>query len=269
MGAAEVGNRTLSGRTAIVTGSSSGIGLAIARHFADAGAKVMMNGIEDEAELEDLLANLDAEHGAAMAYTKADLSTPEGVKKLCNAGEDRFGPIDILVNNAGVQHVSPIEDFPAAKWEFILALNLSAAFYAIQQLFSSMKERGWGRIINIASIHGLVASPYKVAYIAAKHGIVGLTKTIALEGAESGVTCNAICPGYVYTPLVEKQIDDQAKAHGIPKENVVREIILERQPSKRFVETEEIAAMALLLAGPSGASFNGAAIPIDGAWIAQ
>ena len=269
MSAAENGNRPLSGRSAIVTGSSSGIGLAIAQCFATAGAKVMMNGIEDEADVADLMASLSAEHAEALAYTQADLSKPEGVSHLCRAAEEQFGPIDILVNNAGVQHVSPIEEFPPTKWEFILALNLSAAFYAIQQLFSSMKGRGWGRIINVASIHGLVASPYKVAYIAAKHGIVGLTKTIALEGAESGVTCNAICPGYVYTPLVEKQIDDQAKAHGIPKEDVVREIILERQPSKRFVETEEIAAMALLLAGPAGASINGAAIPIDGAWIAQ
>jgi 3-hydroxybutyrate dehydrogenase len=183
--------------------------------------------------------------------------------------QERFGRLDILVNNAGIQHVAPIEEFPIAKWDTILALNLSAAFHTIRASFAGMKARGWGRIINVASAHGLVASPFKSAYVTAKHGIIGLTKTAALEGAEHGVTANAICPGYVWTPLVEQQIDDQAKAHNLPRDRVIREVLLSKQPNKRFAESAEIGALAVFLAGDAAQSITGAALPVDGGWTAQ
>ncbi len=249
----------LAGKRALVTGSTSGIGLAIARALAAEGAEVVLNGFGETAEIEGLCNELRARHVAA------DLTSAAGVEELM-AGA---GPVDILVNNAGMQHVAPVEEFPPEKWDAIIALNLSATFHAMRAVLGAMKARRAGCIVNIASAHGLVASPFKSAYVAAKHGVVGLTKVAALEAAEHGVTCNAICPGYVMTPLVEKQIDDQARAHGIPRERVIRDVILAPQPSKRFVTVEEIGAMVVFLAGPNGASINGAALAMDGGWTAR
>ena len=197
------------------------------------------------------------------------MSQPQRVAEMIESAVDEFGRVDILVNNAGIQHVAPIETFPRDKWDAVLAINLSSAFHATQAVFAGMKAQGWGRIVNISSAHGLIASPFKAAYVAAKHGILGLTKVVALEGAEFGVTCNAVCPGYVWTPLVEQQIDDQAKSHGITREDVIRNVMLARQPNKRFVTVEEIGTMVLFLCGPGGQSITGAALPIDGGWISQ
>ncbi len=262
----------LEGRHALVTGSSSGIGYGMAAALAAAGAKVTLNGIEPEAEGEAAADSLARDAGVERSrvhYQMADLSKVEGVAKLVEAAEAKHGPVDILVNNAGVQFVSPVEDFPPERWQLIIDLNLSAAFHAIRLTFAGMKQRGYGRVINLASAHGLVASPYKSAYVSAKHGVLGLTKTIALEGAEHGVTCNAVCPGYVHTPLVDKQIGDQAKAHGISREDVVKKIMLDPQPTKEFVKVEEIGGFCVFLCGPAGASITGAALPIDGGWTAR
>ena len=259
----------LAGRAAIVTGSTSGIGLGIARALAAAGADVMLNGLGAAADVEQIRTSLAAECGVKVAYDGADMSNPNAVAALVANAQRAFGSVDILVNNAGIQHVAPVEDFPAAKWDAILAINLSAAFHAIKAALPGMKARGWGRIVNVASAHGLVASPFKAAYVAAKHGIVGLTKVVALEAAETGITVNAICPGYVWTPLVEKQIEDQAKSHGLPRERVVREVLLARQPNKRFATVEEIGALAVFLAGDSAASITGTALPVEGGWTAQ
>jgi 3-hydroxybutyrate dehydrogenase len=261
--------RSLADKTAIVTGSTSGIGLGIARALAEAGAKVMLNGFGEPAEIEGTRAKLAAETGVEVRYDGADMSKPAEVERLARRAEEAFGRIDILVNNAGIQHVAPVEEFPVAKWDAILAINLSSAFHLIRASFAGMKARKWGRIINVASAHGLVASPYKAAYVAAKHGIVGLTKVIALEGAEFGVTCNAICPGYVWTPLVEKQIEDQAKAHAIPRDQVIRDVLLKNQPTKKFATVEEMGALALFLAGDAAQSITGAALPVDGGWTAH
>jgi len=260
---------SLAGRVALVTGSSSGIGLGIARAFLQAGAKVMLNGIEPPERVEATRRSLLAAGAVAVGYTAADLASAEGVAALVRQAEADLGPIDVLVNNAGIQHVAPLESFPAAKWDQIVALNLSAAFHASQAVFAGMKARGFGRIVNVASAHGLVASPFKAAYVAAKHGLVGLTKVIALEGAEAGVTANALCPGYVWTPLVEKQIDDQARAHGIGREQVIREVFLKNQPSGRFATVEEMGALAVFLATPAAASITGVALPVDGGWTAH
>jgi 3-hydroxybutyrate dehydrogenase len=262
-------HRLLEGRAAIVTGSTSGIGLGIARAFADAGAKVVLNGFGDTGEIEKLRAALAGEFQTEVRFDGADMSKPEAIAAMVESASAAFGKVDILVNNAGIQFVSPLESFPAAKWDAILAINLSSAFHASRLVFAGMKARGWGRIINVASAHGLIASPFKSAYVAAKHGMVGLTKTIALEGAESGVTCNAICPGYVWTPLVEKQIDDQAKSHGIAREQVIRDVLLAQQPSKRFATAEEIGGLVAFLCGPAAASITGAALPVDGGWTAH
>jgi 3-hydroxybutyrate dehydrogenase len=261
--------RSLEGRAAIVTGSTSGIGLGIARAFAAAGASVMLNGLGDPAEIAGLRASLAEEFRTDVRYDAADMSKPEAIAAMVDSANAAFGNVDILVNNAGIQFVAPLESFPAAKWDQILAINLSAAFHASRLVFAGMKSRGWGRIINLASAHGLIASPFKSAYVAAKHGLVGLTKVIALEGAESGVTCNAICPGYVWTPLVEKQIDDQARSHGIPREQVIREILLAQQPNKRFATVGELGALAVFLAGDGAVSITGSALPIDGGWTAH
>jgi 3-hydroxybutyrate dehydrogenase len=261
--------RPLDGRAAIVTGSTSGIGLGIARALAGAGAKVMLNGFGEAAEIERLRAGLAAESGSEIRFDGADMSRPDAIAAMVESAAAAFGRIDILVNNAGIQFVAPLEQFPVAKWDAILAINLSAAFHASRLVFAGMKSRGWGRIINVASAHGLVASPFKSAYVAAKHGLVGLTKVTALEGAESGVTCNAICPGYVWTPLVEKQIDDQARSHGIPREQVIRDVLLAQQPSKRFATVEELGALAVFLGGEAGASITGTALPVDGGWTAH
>lgn len=256
----------LSGKTALVTGSTSGIGLAIARKLASKGAKVMLNGMGDAAEIEKLRADLAAEFGVEVAFNGADLTKVEAIEGLIAETTQKLGGPDILVNNAGIQYVSPIEDFPVDKWNAIIALNLSASFHTTRLSFKGMKERGWGRIVNIASAHALVASPFKAAYVAAKHGIAGLTKTVALEGAEHGVTCNAICPGYVLTPLVEKQIPDTAKARGLTEEQVIKDVLLAAQPTKKFVETDDIAELVVFLSSDAAKSITGALQSIDGGW---
>ncbi len=256
--------RSLAGRTALVTGSTSGIGLAIATELAAQGAAVTLNGIatpEHARKLQDDLSR----HGVPIVYDAADLREPAAIAAMI----ERAGPIDILVNNAGIQHVAPLEAFPEDRWNAIIAVNLSAVFHASKAVLPAMKQRGYGRIINIASAHGLVASPFKSAYVAAKHGVVGLTKVTALEAAEHGITCNAICPGYVWTPLVEQQVTDQAKAHGITEHEVTERIFLAGQPTKRFVQVSEIAAMVVYLCSPAAASVTGAALAIDGGWTAR
>jgi 3-hydroxybutyrate dehydrogenase len=259
----------LKGKSAVVTGSTSGIGLGIARALATQGANVMLNDFGDAQQIEQLRAQLAAEHGVQVLYSNADMSEPREIEVMIAAAERAFGAVDILVNNAGIQHVAPVDEFPPEKWDQIIAINLSSAFHTTRAALPGMKRRGWGRIVNIASAHGLVASPFKSAYIAAKHGIVGFTKTVALEVAKQGITCNAICPGYVLTPLVEKQIDDQAKTHGIPREEVVEKVMLERQPSKAFVKVEEVAALTVFLCSDGAASITGTPLSIDGGWVAQ
>ena len=261
--------RLLAGKTAIVTGSTSGIGLGIARSLAEAGANVVLNGLGRRAEIDQVRQELTDATGVTVTYDGADLSKPDDTAGLVTRTESAFGKVDILVNNAGIQHVAAIEDFPTAKWDAILALNLSAVFHATKAAFGGMKERKFGRIINVASAHGLVASPFKSAYVAAKHGVVGLTKVIALEGAEFNVTANAICPGYVWTPLVEAQIEAQAKTHMIPREQVIRDVLLAQQPNKRFATVEEMGALAVFLASDMAASITGTALPVDGGWTAH
>jgi len=260
----------LTGRVAVVTGSTSGIGLGIARALASAGADIVINGLGKPEDIDRVLAELETEHATSrIVYNGANLMKGEEAAGLVEQTIAEFGRVDILVNNAGIQHVSPIESFPPEKYEAIIALNLSAAWYTTRSAFGSMKENGFGRIINVASAHGLVASPFKSAYVAAKHGVVGLTKTIALEGAEHNVTCNAICPGYVWTPLVENQIDDTAKARGISRDEVIRNVLLAAQPNKRFAEVDELGALAVFLCGPGGRSITGTALPVDGGWTAH
>jgi 3-hydroxybutyrate dehydrogenase len=261
--------RSLEGRTALVTGSTSGIGLGIAEALAGEGANVVLNGFGDPQTIMRARDKLAMEHGVEVMFSGADLSDPDAIAEMMAYARDVLGPVDILVNNAGIQYVAPIGDFPTAKWDAIIALNLSSCFHTIKAVLPEMVERRFGRIINIASAHGLVASPFKSAYVAAKHGVLGLTKTVALEAATSGVTCNAVCPGYVLTPLVEKQIAEQAKAHGIPAEKVVTDILLASQPNKRFATVEEIGALAVFLAGPGGASITGASLAVDGGWTAH
>jgi 3-hydroxybutyrate dehydrogenase len=264
-----MGRRPLEGTAAIVTGSTSGIGLGIARALAEGGAAVMLNGFGDKAEIETVRASLAENNDVDIAYNGADMSKPEAIRAMAAEARERFGHVDIIVNNAGIQHVSPIETFPPQKWDQIIAIDLSSAFHLVQATFAAMKERRFGRIINVSSAHGLIASPFKSAYVAAKHGIVGFTKVVALEGAEFGITSNAICPGYVWTPLVEKQIDDQAKSHGIPRDQVIRDVLLVNQPNKRFATVQEIGALTVFLAGESGASITGTALPVDGGWTAH
>ncbi|MBI1339964.1 3-hydroxybutyrate dehydrogenase [bacterium] len=261
--------KTLQGRSAIVTGSTSGIGEGIARALAAAGANVMLNGFGDAKAIEALRSGLQKEHGVKVGHSGADLTKPDEIEKLVADTKLAFGTVDIVVNNAGVQHVSPVEEFPVAKWDLIIQLNLTAAFHMTRLTIGDMKTRKWGRYINIASAHGLVASPFKSAYVAAKHGILGFTKTIALEGAEHGVRTNAICPGYVRTPLVEGQIADTAKARGMSEEDVVRNVLLAAQPTKEFVTVGEVAELALFLCSPSANQINGAALSVDGGWVVQ
>lgn len=256
-------------KTAVITGSSSGIGLGIAEGFAAAGLNVMMNGMDPAEKVAPTCERLSETYGVKIAYEPANMMKPEGVKSLITTAESTFGHVDVLVNNAGIQFVSPVEEFPEEKWDAIISLNLSAAFHTSKAVVAGMKSRGWGRIINIASAHGLVASPYKSAYVAAKHGIVGLTKTLALETAEHGVTVNAICPGYVWTPLVEKQIPDTAKARGMTEEEVKRDVLLAAQPTKKFVTVEELAALAVFLCSDGANSITGTALPVDGGWTAH
>lgn len=256
-------------RTAIVTGSTSGIGLAVARALAEAGHAVMLNGLGDAAGIDAIRRDLAAETGAPVDFHGADMSDPEQIADLVRATEARFGQVDIIVNNAGIQTVAPIEDFPPDRYNLIMAINMSAAWHLTRLTFAGMKARGWGRIVNIASAHGLVASPYKSAYVMAKHAVVGLTKTVALEGAEAGVTANAICPGYVLTPLVEKQIPETAAARGITEDAVIRDVLLAAQPTKRFVQAGQVGALAAFLCSPAAAEITGTAIPIDGGWTAH
>ena len=262
--------RPLAGRVAVVTGSTSGIGLGIARALMQAGADVVINGLGEQREIDFVCAELERDCPLSrVVYNGANLMKPDEATGLVEETLVDFGRVDILVNNAGIQHVSPIESFPPEKYEAIIALNLSAAWYTTRAAFASMKASGFGRIINVASAHGLVASPFKSAYVAAKHGVIGLTKTIALEGAEHGITCNAICPGYVWTPLVENQIDDTAKARGITRDEVIRDVLLAAQPNKRFAEVDELGALAVFLCSPGGRSITGTALPVDGGWTAH
>ena len=259
----------LKGKTALVTGSSSGIGLGIATRLAAEGANLVLNGFGDPGDIERLRAQLAAAHGVDVVYDGADMTKPEAIAAMLRNAIARFGAVDILVNNAGIQHVAPVDEFPLDKWDAIIAINLSSSFHTVRAALPAMKARRWGRIVNIASAHALVASPFKSAYVAAKHGVAGFTKTVALEVAEHGITVNAICPGYVLTPLVEKQIPDTAKARGISQEAVKRDVLLAAQPTKKFVSVEEIAGLAAFLCSQEASSITGAVLSMDGGWTAQ
>lgn len=259
----------LQGKTAVVTGSTSGIGQGIARVLAQYGANIVVNGFGDPDQIEKDCAELRASFGVDVLYNGADLTKLDQIENLIEATCERFSSIDILVNNAGVQHVDPVDEFPPEKWDFIIALNLSAAFHTTRLCVPLMRKAGWGRIINIASAHALVASPYKSAYVAAKHGIAGLTKVVALEVAEDNITCNAICPGYVWTPLVEGQIADTAEARGITEDEVKSDVLLAAQPTKQFVTTEQLGEYASFLCSDAAANMTGVISPMDGGWTAQ
>jgi len=258
----------LKGKTALVTGSTSGIGEGIAKAMAKEGANVILNGFGDTAAIEALRAGIETEFGVAARYSPADMTRPDEIAGMIAAAETEFGAVDILVNNAGIQHVAPVDEFPIDKWNAIIAINLTSYFLTIRAALPAMKRRGWGRIIQTASAHALVASPFKAAYVAAKHGVAGLTKTVALETAEAGITCNAICPGYVWTPLVEKQIPDTAKARHMTEEEVKKNVILAAQPTKEFVTIEEVAGIAVFLASDTARNITGSLISVDGGWTA-
>ncbi len=258
----------LKGKTALVTGSTSGIGLALASAFAGQGCNIVLNGFGDASAIEMLRAGLAKDNGVTVTYSPADMSKGDEIAAMVADAEKEFGAVDILCNNAGIQHVAPIDEFPVDKWAAIIAINLVSSFHTIRAALPAMKKKGWGRIIQTASAHALVASPYKSAYVAAKHGIAGLTKTVALEVATQGITVNAICPGYVWTPLVERQIPDTARARNLTEEQVKRDVILAAQPTKQFVTVEEIAALALFLASDAARSITGAMLPMDGGWTA-
>src|SRR5262245_20500206 len=259
----------LKGKTAVVTGSTSVIGLGIARALAGDGANVVLNEYEDTNEIEKTRANVEKEFGVKAAYSPADMTKPAEIAAMVKTAEQTFGSVDVLVNNAGIQHVAPIEDFPIEKWDQILAINLSSAFHTVRAAVPGMKARKWGRIVNTASAHSLVASPFKAAYISAKHGLAGLTKTVALELAMLGITCNCISPGYVWTPLVEKQLPEQLKARHMTAEQVKRDVLRAAQPTKEFVTVEQVAALALYLCSDAASAITGANISIDGGWTAQ
>ncbi len=256
-------------KTALITGSTSGIGLAIAKNLASKGANIVLNGFGDAAEIEGIRSAIVKDFGVKCNYSNANMLEPEQIRKMVGEAVEQFAGIDILVNNAGIQHVAPIDEFPEDKFDAIIAINLVSSFHTIKAALPKMKEKGWGRIINIASAHALIASPFKSAYVAAKHGIAGLTKTVALEVAEKGITCNAICPGYVWTPLVQKQIPDTMKARNMTEEQVISTVLLAAQPTKKFVTMEEVAAMAAYMASNSAASVTGTIMPIDGGWSAH
>ncbi len=259
----------MTNKTALITGSTSGIGLGIARAFAAEGMNIVLNGFGDPKQIEQQRSSLAAEFDITVTHDPADMTRPDEIEQMMNASIEQFGRIDVLVNNAGIQHVAPIEEFPVEKWDAIIAINLVSAFHTIRHSLPGMRANGWGRIINIASAHALIASPFKSAYVTAKHGIAGLTKTVALEAAESGVTVNAICPGYVLTPLVEKQIPDTAKARGLTEEQVVNDVLLAAQPTKQFVTVDQVASLATYLASDAAASITGAMLSIDGGWAAH
>ncbi|MBL6080148.1 3-hydroxybutyrate dehydrogenase [Belnapia sp. T18] len=262
-------DQVLAGRTALVTGSTSGIGLGIAKIYAEAGAKVMLNGFGKPEEIAKARAEIGALQGGGDApYSAADLSKPEAVRQMVREAEAALGRIDILVNNAGIQFVAPVDEFPDDKFDAIIAINFASNFHAIKAALPGMKARNWGRIINVASAHGLVASPHKVAYVSAKHAVVGMTKTVALEVAKLPITCNAICPGFVRTPLAEAQVGPLAKEHGVSEQQALEDYLLDKQPSKRWIEVDEVAQMALYLVGPGSGGVNGAALSIDGGWLA-
>jgi 3-hydroxybutyrate dehydrogenase len=259
----------LQGRSAIVTGATSGIGLGVARAFAAQGANVLLNGFGDKSQIDRLVADLGAQYEVKASYSGADMSRPVEVAGMIGQATREFGRVDILVNNAGIQHTAPVEEFPVEKWDAVIAINLSAAFHAIRAALPQMKRRNWGRIVNIASTHGLVASINKVAYVAAKHGILGITKVVALETATTGVTCNAICPGWVLTPLVQKQIDDWAARDGISSDEAKLRLLSDKQPSLEFATPDQIAAAAVFLCSDTAAQIRGVALPVDGGWTAQ
>lgn len=260
---------SLRGRSALVTGSTSGIGLGVATALARAGANVMLNGFGDAAAIEALRADLSGTFGVSVLYDGADLTRPEEVAALVARTESAFGALDVLVNNAGIQHTAPVEEFPVERWDAIIALNLSAVFLGMRAALAGMQRRGWGRVVNIASAHGLVASPYKVAYVAAKHGVVGATKVAALENANRGITVNAICPGWVLTPLVERQIEERARASGTDVASESAKLLAEKQPMLSFTTPESIGAMVVYLCGEAASTITGAALSIDGGWTAQ
>lgn len=259
----------LKGKTAVVTGSTSGIGHGIAVRLAQEGANVVLNGFGAADDIEQLRADLAKTHGVEVRFDPADMTRPEEIRDLIRKAEAEFGVVDVLVNNAGIQFVAPVDEFPDEKWDAIIAINLSSAFHTIHHALPGMKKHGWGRIVNIASAHALVASPFKSAYVAAKHGIAGLTKTVALEVAAQGITVNAICPGYVWTPLVEKQIPETAKVRGITEKQVIEDVLLAAQPTRQFVTIEQVAALTAFLASDEAASITGGILPIDGGWTAQ
>lgn len=259
----------IQGRNAIITGSTSGIGRGIALKLAADGTRVMINGFGEDTDIADLLAELEKLSGKKPIYSPADMSDPAQIEAMMALAENELGDVDILVNNAGIQFVSPIEDFPTDKWNQIIAINLSAAFHTSKAVVPGMKSRGWGRIINLASAHSLVASPYKSAYVAAKHGIAGLTKTVALEVAEHGITVNAVSPGYVLTPLVEAQIPATAKARGISEKDVIQTVMLSNQPTRKFVEIEDVAATVAFLCSDAAKGITGSNMTVDGGWTAQ
>ena len=264
MGRVEKPARALDGKVALVTGSTSGIGLGIARALAGAGADVVVNGFGTPDDIAAARKGIENDFGVRTVHLAADMSKPADVEALMASAFDRFGRLDVLVNNAGIQHVAKLDEFPVEKWDAILAINLTSAFHTTRLALPMMRASGFGRIVNIASAHGLVGSPFKSAYVAAKHGLVGLTKVTALETAEEGITCNAICPGYVYTPLVEAQIEGQAKVHGVSREQVIRDVLLAQQPNKRFAAVEELGSLTVFLASEMAASITGVALPVDG-----
>jgi len=265
----ESSSASLAGKVALVTGSTSGIGLGVARALAAAGAEIVLNGFGRPEEIRAARDGIEQEFHVSALYLGADMSKPGEISEMIAKTVEGFGRLDILVNNAGIQYVAPIAEFPVEKWDAILAINLSSAFHTTRLALPAMRRNSFGRIVNIASAHGLVGSPFKSAYVAAKHGVVGLTKVVALETAEDGITCNAICPGYVYTPLVEAQIEGQAKAYNIPRERVIREVLLAQQPNKRFATVEELGALTVFLASEAAASITGIALPVDGGWTAH